>query len=61
MQNLIDVFYDNGKLLPSKIAESRHSLTRVVGGDVLDMALTRAKPYARFVMCGGECSRWRLK
>ncbi|KAK5552747.1 hypothetical protein LTR46_009162 [Exophiala xenobiotica] len=24
-----------------------------VGGDILDMALSRAKPHARFVMCGG--------
>lgn len=24
-----------------------------VGGDILDMALARAKPHARFVMCGG--------
>src|SRR5690349_17686842 len=25
----------------------------VVGGEILDMALGRAKPFARFVMCGG--------
>lgn len=25
-----------------------------VGGDVLELALSRAKPHARFVMCGGE-------
>ena len=23
-----------------------------VGGEILDLALTRAKPHARFVMCG---------
>jgi NADPH-dependent curcumin reductase CurA len=23
-----------------------------VGGEILDMALSRAKPHARFVMCG---------
>jgi NADPH-dependent curcumin reductase CurA len=28
------------------------TLTVVVGGDILDMALARAKPHARFVMCG---------
>lgn len=25
----------------------------IVGGEILDMALGRAKPHARFVMCGG--------
>lgn len=27
-------------------------LTFVVGGEILDLALGRAKPHARFVMCG---------
>lgn len=27
-------------------------LTIPVGGEILDMALSRAKPHARFVMCG---------
>lgn len=27
-------------------------LTVIVGGEILDLALTRAKPFARFVMCG---------
>lgn len=30
------------------------SLTATVGGEILDMALARAKPHARFVMCGGK-------
>lgn len=25
-----------------------------VGGEILELALSRAKPHARFVMCGGE-------
>lgn len=25
-----------------------------VGGDVLDLAFKRAKPHARFVICGGK-------
>jgi len=28
-----------------------------VGGDVLELALSRAKPHARFVMCGGK---WKI-
>jgi NADPH-dependent curcumin reductase CurA len=27
-----------------------------VGGEVLELALSRAKPHSRFVMCGGQCS-----
>jgi hypothetical protein len=26
----------------------------LVGGEILDMALSRAKPHARFVICGGK-------
>jgi hypothetical protein len=26
----------------------------LVGGEVLDLALSRAKPHARFVICGGK-------
>ena len=26
-----------------------------VGGDVLELALSRAKPHSRFVICGGKC------
>jgi NADPH-dependent curcumin reductase CurA len=25
-----------------------------VGGDILDLAFSRAKPHARFVICGGK-------
>ena len=25
----------------------------LVGGEILDLALSRAKPHARFVICGG--------
>ncbi len=42
-----------------KFRESTKDLIDVfydnVGGDILDLALTRAKAHARFVMCGGEC------
>jgi NADPH-dependent curcumin reductase CurA len=31
-------------------------VANVVGGEILDMALSRAKPHARFVMCGGTFS-----
>ncbi|KAI4099952.1 MAG: hypothetical protein L6R37_005748 [Teloschistes peruensis] len=41
---------------PKKFKEATKSLIDVffdnVGGDVLDLALSRAKPHARFVMCG---------
>lgn len=30
-----------------------------VGGDILEMAISRAKPHARFVMCGGKSSALR--
>ena len=30
------------------------NLRMLVGGEVLDLALARAKPHARFVICGGE-------
>ena len=47
----IDVYFDNGK--SHRIAEEECILTAVVGGEILDMCLSRAKEHARFVMCGG--------
>ncbi len=32
-----------------------------VGGEILDLALERAKEFSRFVMCGGEQSDTALK
>ena len=54
-QNLIDVYFDNGELcrLWALHVACTFANTVAVGGEVLDMALGRAKPHARFVMCGG--------
>lgn len=38
--------------LPQNHKMIEHTLTQKVGGEILDMALARAKPHARFVMCG---------
>lgn len=50
----IDVYYDNGKLAEHELGldscVTDHDLT--VGGEILDLALWRAKPHARFVECG---------
>ncbi len=44
---------------PKKFRASTEDLIDVffdnVGGEILDLALTRAKMHARFVMCGGKC------
>ena len=35
---------------------------KAVGGEVLDLALSRAKPHARFVICGGKSKiKWYLQ
>ncbi|KIW42830.1 uncharacterized protein PV06_06341 [Exophiala oligosperma] len=45
------------KEFPKKFRDATKNLIDVyfdnVGGEILDMALGRAKPHARFVMCGG--------
>jgi NADPH-dependent curcumin reductase CurA len=51
----IDVYWDNGMLffLDARVACHVLTTSRVVGGEILDMALARANKFARFVMCGG--------
>ncbi|KAL8731720.1 MAG: hypothetical protein Q9181_004201 [Wetmoreana brouardii] len=39
------------------IVELDVHLSLIVGGEVLDLALSRAKPHARFVICGGMLER----
>jgi len=40
-------------MVSSRLAEVRYAqLINLVGGEILDMALARAKPHSRFVMCG---------
>jgi hypothetical protein len=48
----VDVFFDNGM---NPVLGDMYGITdRVpVGGEILDLALSRAKPHARFVICGG--------
>lgn len=55
IQDLIDVFFDNGNILfnPYEKCASYSTDMEQVGGEVLDLALARAKPHARFVICGG--------
>ena len=44
-----------GPLTIVLVYESERANTKgIVGGEVLDLALARAKPHARFVICGGS-------
>ncbi|KAL8838561.1 MAG: hypothetical protein Q9176_004958 [Flavoplaca citrina] len=47
----IDVFFDNGSAIRN-FNKPRAKCTPV-GGEILDLALARAKAHARFVICGG--------
>lgn len=49
----IDVYWDNGKDLFFSVFFSSSNGILVVGGEILELALTRAATHARFVMCGG--------
>ncbi|KAL8972705.1 MAG: hypothetical protein Q9197_002665 [Variospora fuerteventurae] len=62
-KDLIDVFFDNGNTLfiPYEQCASYFTDSEQVGGQVLDLALGRAKPHARFVICGASTTQPRPK
>ena len=60
-KDLIDIYFDNGEKTPSLtpfcfsvLCCQMTNAEVAVGGEILDLALSRAKMFSRFVMCGGK-------
>jgi NADPH-dependent curcumin reductase CurA len=47
----LDVYFDNGRRLPFLLVCTNDKF-RLVGGEILELCLTRLKKYARIVVCG---------
>jgi len=51
----LDVYFDNGRQLSFSFVCAFTEKFRLVGGEILDLCLTRLKKFARIVLCGTSC------
>ena len=52
----LDVYFDNGRQLSFPFVFPFTEKFRLVGGEILDLCLTRLKKFARIILCGTSCS-----